>query len=144
MLTPYPGTVDFAKWELAEAKKPDAEAIDGIPITRHWLIPQSRRPKVYTPHPTLSPDEIRGRTQGVWDEFYSLAHIWRRSRAVKSLKNRIGFVLCSKLYRQMYANTGIATDSARHAKSERMARMLAKPCRRLFIGKPMPELQTPV
>ncbi len=73
MLTPFPGTVDFAKWELAEAKKPDAEAIDGIPITRHWLIPQSRRPKVYTPHPTLSPDEIRGRTQGVWDEFYSLA-----------------------------------------------------------------------
>ncbi len=144
MLTPYPGTVDFAKWELAQAKKPDAEAIDGIPITRHWLIPQSRRPKVYTPHPTLSPDEIRGRTQGVWDEFYSLAHIWRRSRAVKSLKNRIGFVLCSKLYRQMYANTGIATDSARHARSERMARMLAKPCRRLFVGKPMPELQTPV
>jgi radical SAM superfamily enzyme YgiQ (UPF0313 family) len=143
-LAPYPGTVDFAKWELAQAKKPDAEAIDGIPITRHWLIPQSRRPKVYTPHPTLSPDEIRGRTQGVWDEFYSLAHIWRRSRAVKSLKNRIGFVLCSKLYRQMYANTGIATDSARHARSERMARMLAKPCRRLFVGKPMPELQTPV
>ena len=144
MLTPYPGTVDFAKWELAQAKKPDAEAIDGIPITRHWLIPQSRRPKVYTPHPTLSPDEIRGRTQGVWDEFYSLSHIWRRSRAVKSLKSRIGFVLISKLYRQMYANTGIATDSARHARSERMARLLAKPCRMVFVAKPMPELQTPI
>jgi hypothetical protein len=127
MLTPFPGTVDFAKWELGEAKKKDAEAVDGIPITRHWLIPQARRPKVYTPHPTLSADEIRERTQGVWDQFYSLPHVWRRSRAVKSLKNRIGFVLCSKLYRQMYANTGIATDSARHAKSERMARLLAKP-----------------
>jgi len=144
MLTPYPGTVDFAKWELAQAKKPDAEAIDGIPITRHWLIPQSRRPKVYTPHPTLSADEIRGRTQDVWDEFYSLSHIWRRSRAVKSLKSRIGFVLISKLYRQMYANTGIATDSARHARSERMARLLAKPCRMVFVAKPMPELQTPI
>ena len=143
MLTPFPGTVDFAKWELGEAKKKDAEAVDGIPITRHWLIPQARRPKVYTPHPTLSADEIRERTQGVWDQFYSLPHVWRRSRAVKSLKNRIGFVLCSKLYRQMYANTGIATDSARHAKSERMARLLAKPCRRLFVGKPMPELQVP-
>ncbi len=92
MLTPFPGTVDFAKWELAEAKKKDAEAVDGIPITRHWLIPQARRPKVYTPHPTLSAEEIRERTQGVWDQFYSLPHIWRRSRAVKSLKNRIGFV----------------------------------------------------
>ena len=143
MLTPFPGTVDFAKWELAQTKKLDAEAVDGVPITRHWLIPQARRPKVYTPHPTLSPDEIRERTQGVWDQFYSLPHIWRRSRAVKSLKNRIGFVLCSKLYRQMYANTGIATDSARHAKSERMARLLAKPCRRLFIAKPMPDLQIP-
>jgi radical SAM superfamily enzyme YgiQ (UPF0313 family) len=143
MLTPFPGTVDFAKWELGESKKKDAEAVDGIPITRHWLIPQSRRPKVYTPHPTLSADEIRERTQGVWDQFYSLPHIWRRSRAVKSLKNRVGFVLCSKLYRQMYANTGIATDSARHAKSERMARLLARPCRRLFIAKPMPDLQVP-
>jgi len=143
MLTPFPGTVDFAKWELGEAKKKDAEAVDGIPITRHWLIPQERRPKVYTPHPTLSAEEIRERTQGVWDQFYSLPHVWRRSRAVKSLKNRIGFVLCSKLYRQMYANTGIATDSARHAKSERMARLLAKPCRRLFIAKPMPNLQVP-
>jgi radical SAM superfamily enzyme YgiQ (UPF0313 family) len=143
MLTPFPGTVDFAKWELGEAKKKDAEAVDGIPITRHWLIPQARRPKVYTPHPTLSADEIRERTQGVWDQFYSLPHVWRRSRAVKSLKNRIGFVLCSKLYRQMYANTGIATDSARHAKSERMARLLAKPCRRLFVAKPMPDLQIP-
>jgi radical SAM superfamily enzyme YgiQ (UPF0313 family) len=143
MLTPFPGTVDFAKWELGESKKADAEAVDGVPITRHWLIPQARRPKVYTPHPTLSAEEIRQRTQGVWDQFYSLPHIWKRSRAVKSLKNRIGFVLCSKLYRQMYANTGIATDSARHAKSERMARLLAKPCRRLFIAKPMPELQVP-
>ncbi len=143
MLTPFPGTVDFAKWELGESKKKDIETVDGTPITRHWLIPQARRPKVYTPHPVLAPDEIRERTQAVWDQFYSLRHVWRRSRAVKSLKNRIGFVLCSKLYRQMYANTGIATDSARHAKSERMARWLAKPCRKLFTAKPMPELQVP-
>jgi tRNA A37 methylthiotransferase MiaB len=142
MLTPFPGTVDFAKWELGQAKN-TAGAVDGIPLTRHWLIPQSRRPKVYTAHPTLSAEEIRGRTQDVWDEFYSLPHVWRRSRAVKSLKNRVGFVLISKLYRQMYANTGIATDSARHARSERLARVLAKPCRRLFIAKPMPDLEVP-
>ena len=54
MLTPFPGTVDFAKWELGESRKKDIETVDGTPITRHWLIPQARRPKVYTPHPVLT------------------------------------------------------------------------------------------
>ena len=67
-----------------------------------------------------------------------------RSRAVKSYRNRMFFMLLSKLYRQMYANTGIATDSARHARSERMARLLAKQCRRVFVARPMPDLQVPV
>jgi hypothetical protein len=40
----------------------------------------------------------------------------------------------------MYANTGIATDSARVNRSAQWARMMAIPCRRLFAGKPMPEL----
>ena len=54
-----------------------------------------------------------------------------------------GLPVISKLYRQMYANTGIATDSARHARSTRWARWLASPCRRLFMGSPMPELNVP-
>jgi len=52
-------------------------------------------------------------------------------------------VLISKLYRQMYANTGIATDSARVARSARRARWLAKMARRLFIAAPMPDLAEP-
>jgi hypothetical protein len=43
----------------------------------------------------------------------------------------------------MYANTGIATDSARHARSARIARWMAGPCRRLFAAAPMPHLQVP-
>ena len=117
--------------------------IDGIPITRHWLIPQEHRPKVYTPHPTLSADEIRARTQAVWDRFYSLPQIWARSRVVTSLRARLAFLLISKLYRQMYANTGIATDSARTARSARWARGLARAVRRLFMASPMPHLQEP-
>jgi hypothetical protein len=62
---------------------------------------------------------------------------------VKSLKSRLAFVLLSKLYRQMYANTGIATDSARVNRATKWARMIAKPCRRLFAAKPMPELVIP-
>jgi radical SAM superfamily enzyme YgiQ (UPF0313 family) len=141
MLTPFPGTIDFERWEEKMAR--EEVHIAGIPITRHWLIPQAQRPKVYSPHPVMSPDEIRARTQAVWDEFYSLPKIWERSTCVKSLKGRMAFVLISKLYRQMYANTGIATDSARVSRAEKWARLLAQPTRRLFAAKPMPDLQVP-
>ncbi|MEO8481514.1 MAG: radical SAM protein [Acidobacteriota bacterium] len=141
MLTPFPGTNDFAAWEKSMAD--DATRIAGVPLTRHWLIPQGQRPKVYTPHPTMAADEIRRGTQRAWDQFYSLQNIWARSRCVESLKSRVAFVLISKLYRQMYANTGIATDSARVGRSARWARWIANPCRRLFTARPMPELSVP-
>jgi tRNA A37 methylthiotransferase MiaB len=141
MLTPFPGTLDFVAWEKTMAADPTT--IAGVPITRHWLIPQASRPKVYTPHPLMGPDEIRSRTQGVWDDFYSLSKIWERSKCVSSLKARMTFVMISKLYRQMYANTGIATDSARVNRAATWARMIAKPCRRFFAAKPMPELAIP-
>jgi radical SAM superfamily enzyme YgiQ (UPF0313 family) len=141
MLTPFPGTVDFAAWE--KTMENDPTRIAGVPLTRHWLIPQELRPKVYTPHPVMDADEIRRRTQGVWDDFYSMSKIWERSNCVTSLKARLAFVLISKLYRQMYANTGIATDSARVNRSAQWARLIASPCRRLFAGRPMPDLQMP-
>lgn len=138
MLTPYPGTVDFQAWEKSLGA--DAASIEGIPITRHWLIPQAHRPKVYMPHPVMSPDDVRTRTQAVWDQFYSLRKIWARSRCTPTLRARLAFVLISKLYRQMYANTGIATDSARVSRANRWARLIAKPCRRLFVARPLPAL----
>jgi hypothetical protein len=142
MLTPFPGTLDFAAWEKSLGEDP--ERIGGIPINRHWLIPQAQRPKIYTAHPTMTPEQIRGGTQEVWDRFYSLPNIWKRASAsCVSLKGRLAFVLISKIYRQMYANTGIATDSARVSRSARWARLMARPCRRLFAGPPMPELQLP-
>ena len=141
MLTPFPGTVDFAAWE--KSMEQDQTRIGGVPLTRHWLIPQELRPKVYTPHPVMDADEIRRRTQAVWDDFYSFPKIWDRSRCVTSVKARLAFVLISKLYRQMYANTGIATDSARVNRSARWARMIAAPCRRLFAGPLLPDLQVP-
>jgi hypothetical protein len=140
MLQPLPGTLDFQKWEREAT---DVPTIDGIPLTRYWLIPNSRRPRIYTPHPAMSADEIRVRTQGVWNRFYSLGAVWQRSSCVKSLKSRLAFVLLSKLYRQMYANTGIATDSARVARSAKRARVLAKIARRLFVAAPMPDLVEP-
>jgi radical SAM superfamily enzyme YgiQ (UPF0313 family) len=139
MLTPFPGTVDFANWEKAQTH----ESVNGIPLTRYWLIPSAQRPKVYTPHPSMSAEEIRAGTQDAWDRFYRLAAIWKRSACVKSTRARLMFVLTSKLYRQMYANTGIATDSARQARSAKRARILARAVRRLFMAEPMPDLKEP-
>jgi len=136
MLTPYPGTVDFEAWEKKVGGT--AARVGGIPVTRHWLIPQEQRPKVYTPHPVMGPDEIRARTQAVWDRFYTLRRIWVRSSCTPTLRARLAFVLLSKLYRQMYANTGIATDSARVNRANRWARLIARPCRRLFVARPLP------
>jgi radical SAM superfamily enzyme YgiQ (UPF0313 family) len=141
MLTPFPGTVDFAKWEKEFASAPQSE---GVPLTRYWLMPPHRRPKVYLPHPVMSSHEIRRHTQATWDRFYALPLIWQRSRCLRSLRSRLAFLIISKLYRQMYANTGIATDSARANRAARWARWLARPCRRLFVTKPAPELAMPV
>ncbi len=48
------------------------DKVDGISVTQHWLIPQHKRPKLYTPHPTMSIEEIRVRTQGAWDQLLQL------------------------------------------------------------------------
>jgi radical SAM superfamily enzyme YgiQ (UPF0313 family) len=141
MLSPYPGTVDFNRWE--KTLGPNPPQIAGIPLTRRWLIPQALRPKVYWDHPVMSGEEIRSRTQSVWDNFYNWKSVWKRSLFIRSWRGRLAFILISKIYRQMYADTGIATDSARVSRSARWARLLAKPCRRLFAGRPMPDLQVP-
>lgn len=101
MLTPYPGTVDFEAWEKHVGA--GADRVAGIPVTRHWLIPQASRPKVYAPHPVMGADEIRARTQAVWDRFYSLPRIWARSRCAETVR----------------------------------ARLIARPCRRLFVARPV-------
>ncbi len=141
MLTPFPGTVDFERWEKAQQQ--EGANVNGTPLTRYWLIPPAERPKMFTPHPSMSSEEIGARTQQVWDVFYSVGSIWKRSGCVKTIRARLAFVFVSKLYRQMYAGTGIATDSARQSRAQFWARLLAKPCRRLFQAKPLPNLEIP-
>jgi radical SAM superfamily enzyme YgiQ (UPF0313 family) len=141
MLTPFPGTVDFERWEKTQIA--NGSMVQGVPISRYWLVPPEARPKMFMPHPTMASDEMRARTQRVWDDFYSMPSIWKRSRCTPNLRARMAFIFISKLYRQMYATTGIATDSARRNRANRWARLLAKPSRRLFIGKPIPHLDVP-
>jgi radical SAM superfamily enzyme YgiQ (UPF0313 family) len=142
MMTPFPGTVDFGRWEKEQAVNPTM--VEGTPITRYWLIPTRIRPKMFTPHPTMSAEEIKERTQGVWDRFYDWSSVWKRSACTPTLRARVAFVLLSKLYRQMYAGTGISTDSARRKKAKSSARWIARQTRKIFQAKPMPELIGPV
>jgi hypothetical protein len=46
MLTPFPGTVDFYRWE--KAQEATGANVNGIPLTRYWLIPAGLRPKMFT------------------------------------------------------------------------------------------------
>ena len=140
-LTPFPGTVGFMRWEKQMEASP--VEIAGVRITRRWLIPQALRPKLYWPHPTMSAEEIRRNTQSVWDTFYGLKSIWVRSRFIKSLRARLAFVLISKIYRQMYADTGMRRTVLEYRDPLRWARWLARPCQRLFAGRPMPPLRIP-
>ena len=43
MLQPLPGTITFANWEREAT---EVSTIDGVPLTRYWLIPPERRPRV--------------------------------------------------------------------------------------------------
>jgi hypothetical protein len=72
-------------------------------------------------------DEVLQRAQNVWDRFYALKSIWKRSSCTPTLRTRLAFVLLSKLYRKMYAKTGLATDSARTQRAAQWARWIAKP-----------------
>ena len=142
MLTPFPGHGGLRS--LGARRGPAGQGTSTACRSRG--TGSSRRSagrRCTRPHPVMSPDEIRQNTQRVWDRFYSIRSIWARAHVVKSLRARLAFVLVSKLYRQMYANTGIATDSARVARSAQVARWLAKPLQKLFSGPPMPDLQVP-
>ena len=86
MLTPFPGTIDFDRWEKNLGE--NVMHVGGIPITRHWLIPAAVRPKMFSPHGIMSSEEIRERTQGVWDSFYSMPAIWKRSKCVPTLRGQ--------------------------------------------------------
>ena len=141
-LTPQPGTLDFDKWVRENAD--DMPTVDGIPVSRHWMIPQAKRPKLLIPHPVMSAEEIRLRSQEVWNTFYSTRASWKRSaKVLKSFKNRVAFLVASKVYLHAFGNTGLATDSARVSRSTRWARLGTTILQKTFAAAPMPHLQIP-
>ena len=141
MLTPFPGTLDFDKWERETGG--DMPTVDGIPVSRYWLFPWAKRPKLLTPHPVMSAAEIRRGTQGAWNSFYSFTAVWKRSAYMKTFKNRVAFLVASKVMLQAFGTIGLATDSARVSRSTLWARLGIGLLRKLFAAAPMPDLQVP-
>ena len=141
-LTPFPGTLDFEQWEREQGD--EMPMVDGIPVSRHWLIPQEKRPKLLTPHPVMSGEQIRQGTQAVWNNFYSLKAAWKRSDMLKSFWNRVAFLVCSKAMLQAFGNTGLATDSARASRATRLGGFAFSLLQKMFSAPPMPDLRIPV
>ncbi len=143
MMTPFPGTVDFIRWEKEQAKNTDA----GGRCTHYPVLADSERGPAEDVYPT-SLDELDRRLPNAPRKFgtgFITGALSGKGRpALHACESRIAFVFLSKLYRQMYAGTGISTDSARRKKSKRWARWTARQCRKLFQAKPMPQLQSPV
>ena len=140
-LTPFPGTLDFEKWEREQGD--GIEKVDGVPVSRHWLIPQENRPKLLTPHPVMSGEEIRQGTQRVWNNFYSLKASWQRSNILKALRNRLIFVVASKVMLQAFGNTGLSTDSARASRATKLGGIGFSLLQKMFSAAPMPDLEVP-
>jgi radical SAM superfamily enzyme YgiQ (UPF0313 family) len=140
-LTPFPGTLDFEKWERKQGE--NMAMVDGIPVSRHWLIPQGRRPKVLTPHPVMSGEQIRQGTQNVWNDFYSLKASWKRSDILKSYKNRVAFVIASKVMLQAFGNTGLSIDSARVSSATKWGGIGFSLLQKMFTAPPLPDLMVP-
>ena len=140
-LTPFPGTLDFEQWEQEQGDS--MQEVDGVPVSRHWLIPQAKRPKLLTPHPAMTAEQIRQGTQDVWNNFYSLKAAWQRSDILKSIRNRIAFVVASKVMLQAFGNTGLSTDSARSSRATKLGGMGFTVLQKMFSAPPMPDLQVP-
>ena len=119
------------------------QSVDGVPVSRHWLIPQAKRPKLLTPHPAMTGEEIRQGTQDVWNSFYGLKAVWQRSGILKALSSRVAFVVCSKVMLQAFGNTGLSTDSARSSRATKLGGIGFSVLQKIFAAPPLPDLQVP-
>ncbi len=74
MMTPFPGTVDFGRWEKEQAADP--MMVGGVPITRYWMIPTEVRPKMFTPasHHELRRDS-RAHAKSVGQVLHLASHL---------------------------------------------------------------------
>jgi hypothetical protein len=92
----------------------------------------------------MSGEQIRQGTQNVWNNFYSLQASWKRSNILKSFKNRVAFVVASKVMLNAFGNTGLSTDSNRASRATKLGGIGFSLLQKMFAATPMPDLLVPV
>ena len=139
MLTPFPGTLDFAA--LEKSLGADAPRIGGVPISRHWLIPQGKRPKVYMDHPVMNPTR-----SAIAPRPYGIGSI--RCQASGRVRASGLFAEGAPGLRPHLEDLSPDVREHRDCHRQRPCQSFGAlgapdndPCRRLFAGRPMPELQ---
>jgi len=139
-MVPFPGTVDFALMKrgkkVLQLKDPDYD---------YWLDPD--HPRVLYEHPNLSDDELLGKVDDAWKDFYSPGAIFKRAKrfGFESWKGYLAyFILCRGLYTR-YRRHGLSQDSAvRGNKRRRLANLLGRLALKLLKADPVDEPLEPL
>jgi len=139
-MVPFPGTVDFALMKrgkkVLQLKDPDYD---------YWLDPD--HPRVLYEHPNLSDDELLGKVDDAWKDFYSPGAIFKRAKrfGFESWKGYLAyFILCRGLYTR-YRRHGLSQDSAvRGNKRRRLANLLGRLALKRLDAGPVDEPLEPL
>ena len=139
-MVPFPGTVDFALMKrgkkVLKLKDPDYD---------YWLDPD--HPRVLYEHPFLSDEELLGKVEDAWKDFYSASAIRKRARGFgfKGWKANLAYyVVCRGLFTR-YSRHGLSQDSAvRGNKKRRLANLLGRTALALLKKPPMDQPAQPV
>jgi len=140
MLTPFAGTVDFERWEKDLGDNP--ATVDGVPLTRYWLIPRrsGRKCSCRIRHEFGRHAPADASCLG---PLLQSADILEARRLHSESEGTLAFMFISISYIAKCTRAPASPPTARESAGQSMARVLAKPCRRLFQAKPMPELRAP-
>ena len=142
MLQPLPGTVDFGRWEKDPSS---AVSVEGVPLSRYWLIPSNDRPKIYMPHPTHDVgSDPRGHAVDVGRVLQPAARL--AALVVRQVAEgaRWRSCCCRSSIGRCTRTPGSRPTAPASPDRPSAPGAIAKLARRLFVAKPMPDLKMPV
>jgi hypothetical protein len=130
--TVFPGTVDY-----------DLMLRDKLPVRwaagleNYWLADRVGHNKLPYRHPNLSGEEIMAALRDLWTDFYSFRQILARVVHLKIVRpdHFVAYLLMSRLFKAVYFDSGIATDSARTSKVGWLTRRCGELALRLLKGR---------
>jgi radical SAM superfamily enzyme YgiQ (UPF0313 family) len=128
--TPFPGTVDWSN--MLKGKLP-IKMEQGM--EQYWLT--DKKPATLCQHPHLTQEEIKDALRSLWNGFYSTPQILKRARVMGFRKPQhiFGYFVASKMYKKVYYEHGIASDSARTIQGNWVTKMLGE-CALKVMKKP--------